>query len=140
MKNAFNSIKRSHLFEEMSHNCPDLFSHVTQMYSSSSPLVYLQEEHTVVLSEEVVHQGDPLGPVLFSARIYPLLSKLQEKYPAITLLAYLDYVLAVGEPTSVLSFLEEFRSSFKSIALQVAEHKCQIYTPSPLVCPHSCFI
>ena len=34
----------------------------------------------------------------------------------------------------MLSFVEEFKSSFKSIGLQVAEHKCPIYSPSPLVC------
>ena len=133
VKNTFNSIKRSHLLEKMSHNFPDSFSHVTQMYSSLSPLVYLQGDHTVVLSsEEGVHQGDPLVPVLFSAGIQLLLSKLQEKYPAITLLAYLDDVFAVGEPTSVFSFLEEIVvqvDCFTSSRTQVSKFS-----------PHFCFI
>ena len=44
---------------------------------------------------------------------------IHKKYPAITLLAYLDDVFAVGEPALVLSFLEEFKLSFKSIGLQI---------------------
>ena len=43
-----------------------------------------------------MHQGDPLGPVVFSAGIH---------YTA----GISCDVFAVGEPTSVFSFLEEFK-------------------------------
>ena len=64
-KNAFNSVKRSHLLTQVSKHFPEMFPNVDKMYAGIGPLIYLQGDSPVILSsEEGIHQGDPLGPVL----------------------------------------------------------------------------
>ena len=49
-----------------------------QMYANVGHLVCQLEEETVLInSEEGVHQGDPLGPVISSFTIHPVLKQLQ---------------------------------------------------------------
>ena len=74
IKNAFNSMNRSHMLNQVSTSFPDIFSHAFQVYSGLIPLIYQNGEETVVLkSQQDVHQGDPLGPALFSIRMQPIL-------------------------------------------------------------------
>ena len=83
VKNAFNSIHRSHLLEQVSSCHPDIYPHVCQMYSHSSSLVYQQGNSIVIIpSEEGIHQGDPLGPALFSTVIHSVLSEFQDLFPS----------------------------------------------------------
>ena len=135
VKNAFNSIGRSHLLNQVAEHHPDIYPHVAQMYSSSSPLVFHQDNSSsVILSEEGIHQGDPLGPVLFSIGIQPLLMRLQDHNPNIKVLAYLDDVFVLGDPANVVPALDEIKSMFREINLVVADHKCEIYSPTPAAC------
>ena len=131
VKNAFNLIHRSHLLEQVSSCHPDIYLHVCQMYSHSSSLVYQQGNSIVIIpSEEGIHQGDPLGPALFSTGIHSVLSELQDLFPSVKVLAYLDDVFLVGLEDDVLSSLENLKLAFSSIGLQISTNKCEIYSPS----------
>ena len=68
----------------------------------------------------------------FSTGIQSLLSKLQENNPGIVVLGYLEEFL--GESGKALSVLEELKSHFSAVGLHVADHKCDIYSPSQSVC------
>ena len=79
IKNAFNSISRQHMIQQLCNHFPDLYPHAINMYGYVSSLVYTTGHKTVILqSQEGVHQGDPLGDPLFSIAIQPLLSKMQK--------------------------------------------------------------
>ena len=77
-KNAFNSIHRfHHLLQQVMESFSILTNHVMQMYSGFGPLIFLQNNVPVILSsQEGIHQGDPLGPVLFSLGIQQTLVNL----------------------------------------------------------------
>ncbi len=129
VKNAFNSVHRQHLLEQVSSRHPDILHHVSQMYSKPSSLLFQQGGSPVIIqSEEGIHQGDPLGPALFSTAIHPILSDLQNSNPSIRVLAYLDDVFMVGLPQDVLSALDDLRPAFEAIGLSIANHKCKIYS------------
>ena len=68
------------------------------MYSNFSSLIYVKDIDVVIVwSKEEVHQGDPLGPFLFSAALQPILESLSENYNKLTVLAYLDDLFVVGK-------------------------------------------
>ena len=131
VKNAFNSIHRHHLLHQVSSHHPDISQHVFQMYSSPSSLVFQQGNSTVIIpSMEGVHQGDPLGPAFFSTTINSVLCQVQERYPSIQILAYLDDVFLIGLERDTLSALALLQPAFSEIALQISPSKCEIYSPS----------
>ena len=74
VKNAFNSIRRSYLMQMVYKSFPEIYN-VFQMYSDSNPLIYTNGKTVSTFSsEEGIHQGDPLGPAIFSITIqYTLL-------------------------------------------------------------------
>ena len=76
VRNAFNSVHRSKLLEEVNSSFPDIFAHVKSMYESINPHIYMREGKPFVLSsKEGVHHGDTLGPVLFATCINPTQNK-----------------------------------------------------------------
>ena len=91
------------------------------MYGYSSSLTYLQGSSSIVIpSQEGVHQGDPLGPVLFATTIHPILSEIQNNIPEATLLAYLDDVFLLGSPDKVLVSFNMLKNLFQpSICLSL---------------------
>ena len=110
---------------------PDLFYHVQQMYLNINSLVFLQKEKPVILtSQQGVHQGYPLGPALFSTAIHPFLMDTQKANPGIRVLAYLDDVFLLGPSSEVLSALENLRAAFLTVHLEIADSKCEIYSPN----------
>ena len=76
---AFISVSRQPFLQEVNSHFPELFGHVKQMYGQSSPLLYFNGHNTCINleSREGVHQGDPLGPALFSLVIHPMIYYLQ---------------------------------------------------------------
>ena len=59
VSNAFNSISKKCLMEEISKRFPGIEAHVHQMYSKPSSLIYTKHQSVVTIqSEEGIHQGD----------------------------------------------------------------------------------
>ena len=101
------------------------------MYATVNSLVYLQGNTSVIReSQERVHQGDPLGPALFSTAIHSYLSSLQEKNSEIKVLAYLNDVFLLGDASKVLSRFSDLKSCLLEIGLEIAVNKCEIYCQS----------
>ena len=66
LKNAFNSVLRSHLLPEVAKAFPDIYQHVHQMYAGFSPIVFNDGKIAHILrSKEGIHQGNPLDPCYF---------------------------------------------------------------------------
>lgn len=90
-----------------------------------------QENSPVSLSsEEGIHQGDPLGPVLVSIAVHQTLLYLQNDNPGVKILAYFDDVFLVGPANRVLRF-EEVKPVFHRIGLDIQEHECEIHNSTP---------
>ncbi|XP_062518004.1 uncharacterized protein LOC134193210 [Corticium candelabrum] len=132
-KNAFNSISRRSMLDQLSTAFPDLANHASQMYGESSSLLFMQESSPIVISSEGVHQGDPLGPALFAITIQPVSLDLEKDHPQIHVLAYLDDVFLLGNATDVLCAFHDLKGAFSSISLEIANHKCEIFCPSSTV-------
>ena len=139
MSNAFNSVSRSQLLHQVETSFPELLPHVRQMYAEASDLLYQMESETVLItSEEGVHQGDPLGPSLFSLAIHPIVSQLQRDHHNVRILAYLDDIFILGEPDNAIDAGLALKASLSNIGLSICDGKCELFTPNPLViksCP-----
>ena len=106
----------------------EIANHVMEMYSGSSPLVHLMDSFSMVLSsEEGIHQGDPLGLVLFSLGIHNILTTIQCKFQDIVVLAYLDDVILVGSSLNVLDTFAFVKQEFGNVGLQTQDKKCELY-------------
>ena len=134
VKNAFNSVSRQHLLQEIQQCFPELYNHAFQMYGGFSSLLYMEGGTPVTISsEEGVHQGDPLGPALFAAAIHSILRDLQKKFPGVTILAYLDDVFLLGPPDRAIESFQALKKMFCSINLLVSDTKCEIFSPSGVI-------
>ena len=126
IRNAFSSLDRSCLLDETAKSFPDLYEHVFSLYSQSSRLIFQQGSSSFnLLSQQGVHQGDPLGLALFSIAIQPILAKVQELHSATQLLAYLDDVFVIGSHADFLLALNALKGSFSAIGLHISMKKCE---------------
>ena len=89
-------------------------------------------ETVVIPSEEGVHQGDPLGPALFSLAIHPVLSQLQKDHHNVCILAYLDDIFVLGESDNAVDAGLALKASLSGIGLSICDGKCELFTPNPL--------
>ena len=71
--NAFNSLSRADLLQEVGERCPEAAAWLHGCYGAHSPL-YCQDK--VLVSASGVQQGDPCGPAAFAWGIQPILEKL----------------------------------------------------------------
>ena len=75
LENGFNQSGREEMFKEVCQYLPDLGPWVESCYRQSSILNFGDGS---VISTTGVHQGDPLGTLLFSLTLQPVLKKVQE--------------------------------------------------------------
>ena len=128
IRNAINYLDRSCLLDETAKSFPDLYEHVFSLYSQSSPPMFQQGSSSFnLLSQQGVHQGDPLEPALFSIAIQPILAKVQELHSATQLLAYLDDVFVIGSHADVLLALDALKASLSAIGLHISMEKCELF-------------
>ncbi|KAF2890384.1 hypothetical protein ILUMI_15789, partial [Ignelater luminosus] len=75
-KNAFGSVERDVILQEVSKKTHSVFPFLWQCYSSSTDLIFGNQ---VIPSLVGVQQGDPAGPMTFSLAIQPIIDELKSE-------------------------------------------------------------
>ena len=132
--NAFNSVSRQVLFEEVRSQIPSLSAWMECSYGSQ-PILLLNNQS--ILSCCGVQQGDPLGPLGFSLALHPIVRKIKEQVPGLAINAwYLDDGTLCGSPADLTRALSIIESDGPSHGLFLNRAKSLIYTPSTCSVSH----
>ena len=106
--------------ERSTADCTGFPRHLPSCQGVPGSLIYNTGKGVARLSSsQGVHQGDPLGPALFSAAIQPILSKmlLERSDVVIHVLAYLDDIYVVGPANALEQVLCDFKVLLSRISL-----------------------
>ena len=134
-KNAFNTLDRQAILREVREHFPELARWSEWCYANHSNLIY--EDNTIPIpSAAGVQQGDPLGPLLFSLAIHPLVRQLAEQgrdgrpNTALDLvLFYLDDGVLCGTPENVSRALLTLTAGARQLGLDLNLGKCELVVP-----------
>ena len=77
IRNAFNSMRRDKILNEVRERVPGLYPMIWQSYAETSNLYIGNGD--IIGSREGVQQGDPLGPFLFCLGLTDLVSDSQSE-------------------------------------------------------------
>lgn len=120
IKNAFNSVERDVLLNEVKEKIPNLFPFLFQVYSSPSNLFY---NDTAILSQVGAQQGDPLGPLVFCLAIQKAISEMSSPLN----IWYLDDGTVGGKPEEVEKDLVALLPRLGALGLEINTSKCEFY-------------
>ena len=124
--NAFNS-KRSALFKEVQHRMSSLSSWIEFSYGGQSHLLF--GEHTI-LSSCGVQQGDPLGPLLFSLVLQPIIEKIASEVPSLLFNGwYLDDGILCGNLDDIAAALSIIAIDGPTVGLSLNRSKSLLFSP-----------
>ena len=124
-KNAYNTIRRDVMLNKIKKKLPKIYNYVYQCYSRPSNLFYDKE---ILQSCEGVHQGDPIGGLLFSVGIQEDLVKNIESELNCW---YLDDGTIAGDTQSVLSDFKNIINAAESHGLEINATKCELFLIQP---------
>ncbi|GKB75706.1 reverse transcriptase domain-containing protein [Tanacetum coccineum] len=125
-KNAFNLVDRGVMLQEVRLRCPSISRWVEFCYSNPARLYY--GEHTL-LSCQGVQQGDPLGPLLFSSVLHPLICKIRDSFSLCLHAWYLDDGTIVGDTLVVGKVLELIMEDGPRCGLHLNVDKTEVFWP-----------
>ena len=125
--NAFNSMHRSSIYNELLGSFPHLARWFHWTYSHKTP-IYSSESEYLFDSEIGVKQGDPLGPFFFGCGAQATVRKLVSDFNnEIEIIGYLDDNTVIVKRTSAAAVYEKLVSKFKLIGLHVNTDKTSIF-------------
>ena len=120
-KNAFNTIRRDVVLNNLKSNYPKLYPFVWQCYSLESNLYFGSD---IIISATGVQQGDAIGGLLFALGINPLISKLRSELNS----WYLDDGMIADSPETVLDDFKYIIHEGEKLGLVLNPSKCEIFT------------
>ena len=129
-KNSFKSIKRSQILKAAVTLMPSLASLAIYCYS---PQRHLYHGNKSVTSQPGVKQRDPLGPLLFSLTLWPILEEIESKLTNLTQHCWYleDGIIAETEP-ELNEALDILTLSGKTYGLELRRDKCEVWSKGAL--------
>lgn len=124
--NAFNIVNCNVLISEVRDKCPSISKWVEFCYARPSKLYY--NEHTLS-SAQGVQQGDPLGPLLLSLSLHPLVCKIATQCKLDLNAWYLDDGTLIGETNEVDKALQILRKNGPEKGLKLNIQKTEFFWP-----------
>ena len=80
-----------------------------------------------------MQQGDPLGPLLFSLTLWPIIEEIESKIPNLTQhCLYLDDCIIAGTEPELNEPLDIFTVSGKTCGLELRRDKCEVWLKGAL--------
>ena len=134
--NAFNTISRELIYEEVKHHAPFLLAPFLARYGRHTKL-QVRGFSESLLSSSGVQQGDPLGPALFALALNAILRDARAAdtngvFRRILALAYLDDLVLCGRPDDVaaaLALIQETAAKLRANVVFNAK-KCRLWSRS----------
>ncbi|KAL0208858.1 hypothetical protein P9112_011445 [Eukaryota sp. TZLM1-RC] len=108
---------------------PELIPYFQSTYCTYSNLHF---GNNILSSSSGVKQGDPLEPLLFCLAIHPILLQIQEMFPSLKMIAYMDDVVLIGDLNIVKQATVCFKELFTKIGLRLNLLKCVLLSNSPV--------
>ena len=125
--NAFNSIDRSAMFEEIRHFLPSMSSWMELCYQSQPNLLV---DKYCIKSCCWVQQGDPLGTLEFVLALHPIIKQISEEVPSLELnVWYLDNGILCGSRSELLKALNILELEGPRRGLYLNRDKCLLFVP-----------
>ena len=115
------------MFEEVRGNFPELARYIENSYGQASVLNYGEGS---LHNSTGVHQGDPLGPFLFSLTLQPVLKKIQDVEGIVQNSWYLDNGEVVGGKQALVEIWDLLTREGEPRGLYLSREKSVVFCPS----------
>jgi hypothetical protein len=134
--NAFNSVKRRHIFAAAARYAPFLLPYLYAFYSEKTTLL-TADRHFKLFMEVGVQQGDPLGSLLFCLALQHILeeafAEIKSLVPNAHIFIYIDDIYLVGCSSDLVTAFAIIKKALPNGGLHLGTErdKMSCYCPSP---------